>query len=284
MTDDTCQLRIMNKLIRTTLALFFAASASISPALAQDAENQRSPYISSAPASFQTEDESVPDPFEGFNRKIFWFNDNLDTYFLEPVAKVYDSIIPDRAQRGVNNFFANLKTPVNFVSDIVQLDFGKAGIVTARFLVNTTAGIGGLLDVATEMGLERDNQDFGSALGHWGVGTGPYLVLPVIGPSSVRDGFGLVFDSFAHPTFYLSYIDMPNHNRNLIKFGSRGLEVVQMRADLLDAIKTAKEGSVDYYSFLRSSYAQRRKALIRGELGFEDEEPPQQKKPKQHEC
>ena len=229
---------------------------------------------SNQPATYATESESVPDPLEAFNRKIFWFNDKLDTYFLEPVATVYDSIIPDPAQRGVNNFFANLKTPVNFLSDVVQLEFGKAGIATVRFLVNTSAGIGGILDVAKEIGLERDNQDFGSALGHWGVGTGPYLVLPVIGPSSIRDGFGLIVDAVAHPTFYLSYVDMPNRTRNIIKFGARGLEVIQTRADLLEAIKTAKEGSVDYYTFVRSSYSQRRKAMIRGELGFEDEEPP----------
>lgn len=222
-----------------------------------------------------TEERGVSDPLETVNRGIFWFNNQLDMYLLEPIAKVYDAVVPDIVQLGVNNFFSNLHYPVNLLNDIAQLKFDNAGKDTVRFVVNTSIGLGGLVDVASDgLGLDGKYQDFGTTLGHWGLGSGIYIMLPIIGPSCSRDSVGRLFDAVTHPLFYLNFVDMKNADRNAITFSARGLELIQTRADLLDVLKTGKEASFDYYSFVRSSYLQRRAGLIRGEVGFEEEDFP----------
>ena len=194
------------------------------------------------------------DPWQGFNRKIFWFNDKLDVYVLEPVAKGYDFVVPDRAQTSVANFFRNVRFPVVLGNDLLQGKMNAAATETGRFFVNTTVGVVGLFDPATDWGLVSPEEDFGQTLGWWGAGTGPYLVLPIFGPSTIRDGAGILVDipMSVAPFFVNSYI----------LYGVRVLEVVNYRAQVLDTAAQAKEASVDYYTFMRNAYLQRREALV----------------------
>jgi len=171
--------------------------------------------------------------------------------------------VPKPVRRSVDNFFENLNYPVYLLSDVVQLKLGQAGTHTGRFLINSTLGIGGLFDVASEFGLEEHDEDFGTALGHYGVGPGPYIVLPFLGPSSLRDATGLVVDRFVHPSFWVPYVDSPSEVevRNSF-YGTSGLQVIETRADLLEPMRAAKEASLDPYSFFKNTYQQRRQNTI----------------------
>lgn len=217
------------------------------------------------------DDQLISDPFEGFNRAMFWFNNQVDYILLEPLAEGYDFITPKPVKRSLGNFFENLNYPVYLLSDVVQLKFGQAGTHTGRFLINSTLGLGGLFDVASEFGLEEHQEDFGTALAHYGVGSGPYLVLPFLGPSSLRDAGGLVVDRFVHPSFWVPFIDKAAEVevRNSF-YGISGTEIIDTRASLLEPLRAAQEASLDYYSFLKNTYYQRRQNLIYD--GFPPEE------------
>ena len=210
------------------------------------------------------------DPLEGFNRAVFGFNDTIDVYFFEPVARGYDYVTPQVVQTGISNFFTNLKTPVYLVSDLVRLDYEQFGIHSARFLVNTTAGVGGFIDVAEYMELEHRHEDFGLALAYHGVPAGPYVVIPILGPSNTRDFLGSIVDTFLNPTFYLGPVfDLDDAEAFAISGGIFLVDAVNTRAQFLQAIEAGKEASLDYYVFVRSSYHQIRKAQILRNLGLE---------------
>jgi len=229
--------------------------------------------------------ETPGDPLEGFNRAMYQFNDTLDQYLMKPVAKGYRAVLPDPARRSVSNFFANLREPLVVLNDLLQGKFAQAAADTGRFLSNTTVGVFGLFDVATSFGLPRHNEDFGQTLGVWGVGEGPYLVLPFFGSSNIRDGAGLMVD-------WETYL--PNQMRDS---GTRNrlwlLDVVDTRARLLNASDILEEaGGKDPYAFVREAYRQRRRNLIYDgnppqsqsdkSLLFEEDEPaaaPPPKKP-----
>ncbi len=192
------------------------------------------------------------DPYEGFNRRIFSFNNGLDKYFLKPVTKGYRYITPDIVETGVSNFFSNLLEVRNAVNALLQGKGGDAVNYTGRFLFNTTLGIGGLFDVASEAGIEKgDGEDFGQTLATWGVGSGPYIVLPLFGPSNIRDGIGIPVDMYTDPVNYID--DKPLRN------GLTLLEIIDTRAKLLDSEKLL---SGDRYVFMRDAYLQRREYLI----------------------
>lgn len=222
--------------------------------------------------------EEICDPLEPMNRGISWFNDKADIYFVEPIAKGYDAVVPNLAQEGIRNFFSNLRYPIYLLSDVVQLKFGQASQHTGRFLINTTAGVAGIFDVAQYVGLKHQETDFGVALASQGVPAGPYLVLPFLGPSNVRDGIGRLVDSAIHPLAILEYSDVRAGISDPIVYGSLALDMVQTRADLLEAIKAAKESSLDYYLFTQSAYYQYREGLVKGTRGgkndneFEEED------------
>ena len=227
------------------------------------------PLLAESDSDIPSLEQEIWDPIEPVNRGIFWFNDRFDTYLLEPVARGYDSVMPDRVQTGVGNFFDNLRFPSNFVSDLVQLEFGAALEETGRFLLNTTVGIGGLMDVAKEVGLEKQDEDFGIALASHGVAPGPYLVIPLVGPSNLRDGFGRVVDMFLSPIFYVGTIfDLNDGDALAISLGAKALDVIDQRADMFEAVETAKQSSLDYYLFVQTAYYQYR----RGMLGIKDPE------------
>jgi len=194
------------------------------------------------------------DPIESVNRKIFWFNDKLDVYVLEPVAKGWHWVIPDRVETSVTNFFYNLRFPIHTLNDLLQGKFKDAGIDVGRFLVNTTVGVAGFFDPATGWGLPLHWEDFGQTLGWWGVGPGPYLVLPLLGPSDLRDGGGLIVDSAASVTPF--FVD------TYILLGARAVEIVNTRALYLEEVRKAKESAFDYYVFVRNAYLQRRLGYI----------------------
>ena len=195
------------------------------------------------------------DPWESFNRPVFTFNDTLDTYALKPLAQGYQYVTPDPVEDGVSNFFGNLGDVKNLANDLLQGKFEEAGVDTARVLFNSTFGLFGLFDVATKMDLRRSDEDFGQTMGSWGVGSGPYLVLPFLGPSTVRDAFGKLPDNYVEPYRYVS--DVPARN------SAYGLNVVQTRAGLLSAEKLI---TGDKYVFIRNAYLQSR------EFGVQDGE------------
>ncbi|WP_288130997.1 VacJ family lipoprotein [Microbulbifer sp.] len=209
---------------------------------------------------FASEEGQAPeqrDPWEGFNRAIFRFNDTADRWFLKPTAVTYRQVTPIFMQTGVSNFFSNLHEINNVLNNVLQWKWGQVGNDTGRFLVNSTVGIGGLFDVAQHMGLERsDGEDLGQTLAVWGVPSGPYLVLPFLGPSSIRDGTGEVMEWYTNP---LTYID-----DNSVEYTLKVLDVVQTRASLLQA-ESLLQG--DRYVLMRDAYLQRREYLIEdGEL------------------
>lgn len=201
------------------------------------------------------------DPLEPFNRKVYAFNQGADTVLLKPVAKGYVAVVPALARQGVTNFFNNISMVVTTFNDALQLRRTKVPVDIARFTTNLVFGLGGLIDVASALKIESRHEDFGQTLGYWGVGSGPYLVLPLLGPSNPRDGVGLAVDFVVSPFFYLD----PNAQ---IRWGLLALDVVNTRANLLEAEKILDAAAIDRYTFLRDSYLQRREYLI------EDGNPP----------
>lgn len=202
------------------------------------------------------------DPFERFNRASFAFNEKLDRAVARPVARGYVRVVPRVARTGVSNFFANLEQPAVFLGDLLQGKPRPAAHDLGRFLLNSTLGFGGLFDPASSAGLDRNDEDFGQTLGRWGVHPGPYLVVPVFGPRTLRDGFGDVVDRFADPAYYLE--------DDGLRWSLWGLELLDQRARLLDAEKVLNR-AFDRYAFMRNAYLQRRAYLVSD--GAIEEEP-----------
>ncbi|WP_322033571.1 VacJ family lipoprotein [Paraburkholderia sp. J76] len=194
---------------------------------------------------------SKEDPWEGFNRTVYTFNDKVDTYALKPVAQGYVKVTPQPVRDSVTNFFANIGDVYNAANNFLQLKITDGVEDIMRIVINTVFGVGGLFDVATLAKLPKHNQDFGLTLGHYGVPPGPYLVLPLFGPSTVRDGVGLVPNYFINP---LTYVDPA-----ALSWGLYGLNVVSTRANLLGASDLLEGAAIDKYSFIRNAYLQRRR-------------------------
>ena len=199
------------------------------------------------------------DPLEPLNRYFFEVNFFIDSLVLEPVVTAYARIVPDPARGIVRNFFFNLKSPVILANDVLQGDMDRARTTTGRFLANTTIGLAGLFDVAAHFGWEKHEEDFGQTLGVWGVGEGPYLVLPVIGPSPPRDILGIVGDYFLDPLSYYAR----NTDRDWIPYVRRGVRVIDFRAENLEAFDDIERTAIDLYATVRSIYRQRRNDDIR---------------------
>ena len=194
------------------------------------------------------------DPFEGWNRGVYKFNDKVDDYLLRPVAETYEDWVPREVRDRVRNFFGNLADPFIGVNNLLQGKVSEAFDDWTRFILNTTVGLVGIHDVATDFGLEKHNEDFGQTFGRWGAGTGPYLVLPIFGSSNLRDGVGLAADMYADPLSEVRPIDLRN--------SAIATRVVQTRADLLGASRVLGEAALDRYVFQRDAYLQRRRSLV----------------------
>ena len=193
------------------------------------------------------------DPFEGFNRASYKFNDALDRAVLKPTAKGYKAIAPQFVETGVSNFFSNLGQPTVILNDLLQAKFKPALSDTGRFLLNTTVGIGGLFDPASKAGLDRNDEDFGQTLGKWGVPSGPYLMVPFFGPSTVRDGFGSGVDVFSDPVHYVE--------RDAWRYSLQGMNLIDARARRLSLEDTLNQ-TYDKYGFIRNAYLQQREYQV----------------------
>lgn len=193
------------------------------------------------------------DPLEPLNRAVFAFNEKADQWVLQPVAKGYKEVTPSVVRSGVSNFFGNISDIFSGVNNLLQGKTAEAGDSFGRALLNTSLGMAGLFDIASEAGIERTDEDLGQTLGVWGAGSGPYLVLPLLGPSSVRDTVGSVVQGLADPV---------NQLNSSARIGTQALRAVNTRAELLGTEKILEQAALDKYVFVRRAYLQRRRNLI----------------------
>lgn len=193
------------------------------------------------------------DPWQRYNRSMFRFNAQVDRWLLKPLATGYQAISPAVVDRSITNVFANMADVPSAINNLLQFKLARASTDLGRVAVNTTVGVVGIFDVATNLGVPSYKEDLGQTFGVWGVGTGPYLVLPVLGPSTVRDGLGFAIGTQLHP---LTYFESDWH------WGGVALQTVDRRADLLSADAVFDSAALDRYSFLRDAYLQRRQSLV----------------------
>ncbi|WP_421859756.1 MlaA family lipoprotein [Oceanicaulis sp.] len=201
--------------------------------------------------------QETGDPFEPTNRAIFAVNQTLDDAVIGPGARAYDAVTPEPVQSGVRNFMTNLNQPVVFANALLQGDVHAAGDTIGRFVMNTTIGVAGIFDVASQEGVPQHRRDFGQTLAVWGVGDGPYLVLPLLGPSNLRDATGRFVDRYPHP---LNWSE--EESGEAWAWGVRGLNGTQIRADLDDTIDSLNRTAIDPYVQARSAWRQSRSTFI----------------------
>ena len=194
------------------------------------------------------------DPYEKFNRSVFTFNDAIDRNALIPAATTYKKVLPSFVQTGVNNFFANLSDVWSGANNVMQGKIERGVSDVTRVLINSTFGLGGVIDIASDAGLERHSEDFGQTLGYWGVPSGPYVMLPLLGPSTLRDTAGLPLDIAADPWGY-------GISARTQAIGTV-VRVIDQRAVLLDATKLLEGAALDRYEFIRDGYLQQRKGKV----------------------
>lgn len=215
----------------------------------------------------QVEDDDLAasqnrDPLEPVNRGLFKVHEVIDGVLMQPLAHIYRGVMPEFAQNGIRNALTNLSSPVVLLNSVLQGDFTNAGRTVERFVVNSTVGVAGLYDAATPMGIpHQHSKDFGQTMGVYGVGQGPYIFIPVLGPSDARDTLGLVADFFSDPFYYIL-----NNNAYMALDGTRGLV---KRADLLPLTDRIHKDSLDVYVTYRSIYQQNRDKVVRDYLGVD---------------
>lgn len=232
-------------------ALWIALLLTVSPVPVL-AQNVVEPVDESSPPEMGEDAASEKDPYENWNRKVYRFNEVIDDWFLRPIASTYRNVMPSFASRAVTNFFSNLGEISNLANSILQLKLESAVVATGRFTYNTVFGLGGLIDVATVFELPERSEDFGQTLGYWGVGSGPYLMLPFLGPSSPRHFGGMLTDILALPSPW----DLAEEREVYV---GRSLQLVDQRAALIAAESFI---SGDAYVFVRNAYLQRREFMI----------------------
>jgi phospholipid-binding lipoprotein MlaA len=217
------------------------------------------------------------DPLEPFNRAVYRFNSDFDKAFLQPAARGYQAITPDPVERGVTNFFGNLADVTSVINNILQFKMSRAGSDVGRLFINSTVGVLGFVDVATNVGLPSYKEDFGQTLGYWGLDSGAFVMLPLLGPSSVRDAFGEAGDIFTDPLFNLD--PLFNIREDHVYWGLVALRAVDRRAGYLATGEILEEAALDPYILLRDAYLQRRHyrvhdgnpPVLEGEEDFWDE-------------
>lgn len=203
------------------------------------------------------------DPLEPMNRAVYTFNEGLDTVLIKPLATIYEGVVPEFIRTGISNMFSNVNDIIVALNNLLQGKVTAAGSDVSRVIVNSTVGVLGFFDMASKIGLEKNDEDFGQTLGYWGVGDGPYLMLPFLGPRTLRDAAGTAVYFTVDP---LIHIDPPR-DRNQVT----ALRLVSDRANLLGASKLLETAAIDPYEFLRDAYLQRRRNLIH------DGNPPREK-------
>ncbi len=195
------------------------------------------------------------DALESYNRAMFAFNDAVDKAVFKPVAKVYWRVLPEPVTDSIGNFFSNLNDVVVLVNDLLQFKLHQAAMDSSRIVFNTTFGVAGLFDVASRMELPKNREDFGQTLAVWGIGQGYYIVIPLLGPSTVRDAFGMVGDFMINPISWST-------DSEAVMWGLWGLNLINRRASLLRIERALADEQIDPYSFQRSAYLQMRRNLI----------------------
>jgi phospholipid-binding lipoprotein MlaA len=208
--------------------------------------------------NIESKEESIYDPLERFNRKIFVFNKTIDKYALKPVAKSYRLFVPMPARRSIRDFLANLKEPLSFINSTAQLKFKNSGIILSRFVINSTIGWFGLFDVASKINVREQKEDFGQTLAKYKIGSGPFLIIPLLGPSNLRDFSGRLLDWTIDPVWRAN-------NKHLEKTSTRNslttIEVVAKRESLIEALDEIEKTALDEYSVIRAGYSQHREML-----------------------
>jgi phospholipid-binding lipoprotein MlaA len=208
-----------------------------------------------------------PDPWESMNRSIFAFNEKLDNFVLEPAATAWDFVLPGFAQTGLRNFFDNLRFPTLFVNDLLQGKPDAAAFDVLRLIYNSVFGLGGFIDIATMVDIPKSDEDFGQTLGVWGVPSGPYLMVPLLGSYTIRSGFGDVVEatatSYAYFTPFWTQVVHLNGLETLgASVGMRGIELLNLRAIYLEEIAASRLDAFDFYVFVRNAYLQNRNARV----------------------
>ena len=241
---------VLQKCRSLTIALFLTLVVSLSSVDGAKAQSQ-----------------PINDPLEPLNRAVFAINQTLDGLILRPLAILYTSALPEFARKGIRNFFQNLETPILLANDLMQGDINAAQVTSIRFAINSTVGFLGFLDPAANMGYPRRDEDFGQTLGKWGIGPGIYIVLPILGPSSLRDSLGLGVDQLLDPFL----IHTSSSNLKWVSTTRAGIRGIDARGRHLDVLDKLERTSIDYYATLRSLYMQRRESQI---LNGRTTEPP----------
>ncbi len=238
---------------RAVLALLLALLSSF--ATAQPAESSAITVAAQdeVEATERADPEQVADPWEGFNRAMFGFNQVIDSDLLFPLTSAYVGLVPQIVRQGVSNFFNNFRDAWSAVNNLLQGKLERSTVMSLRFAWNSTFGLAGVLDMATELGLERTPEDFGQTLGVWGMPQGPFLVLPFFGPSTVRDAIGLPLDIAASPSWAIGEGFRPV---------TTALQVLDTRSQFLNASRLLDDIALDKYSFVRNAYLARRMNLI----------------------
>ena len=267
----------ITSLFRSLLLSASLLGASIAPAAwATAMEDLRDPMTASQAAAneqflvqaapaMDMEDEN--DSLEGLNRGIFEFNRVVDGIIIKPAAQIYRGVLPQEAQDGVRNFLRNLRSPIILLNNLLQGDMEAAGNTIGRFLLNTTAGLGGVLDLAADRGLPYRGEDFGQTFAVWGIGDGPYLMLPILGPSNMRDTTGIVAEWLTDPV----NIALDNNDLEWLIYVRAGLTGIDARARSLDLLDELERTSLDYYAAIRSLYRQQRSNDIRNSRPSDDQ-------------
>jgi phospholipid-binding lipoprotein MlaA len=213
------------------------------------------------------------DPLEPLNRAVYKFNDGADALLIRPAGEFYSLIVPEWMRTGVSNFFSNINDVIVALNNLLQGKFADAGSDVARLAINSTVGVLGFFDFATDWGFEKHEEDFGQTLGYWGIGAGPYIVLPILGPSNARDTVGWVGDYYAWP---ITYIDDDGTRQILI-----GVRIISGRSELLATSSILETAALDPYAFVRDAYLQRRLNLVYdGKPPLDEEDPDPEAKPK----
>lgn len=210
--------------------------------------------------------EAVGDPWEGFNRDLYAIHDGVDQAVLEPVARGYRAVTPGPVRSGVRNVLRNLRGPVIFANDVLQGEFGRAATTAARFGVNTTVGLVGVFDPASSMGLERHDEDFGQTLAVWGVESGPYIFMPLMGPTTLRDGAGRIVDMAFDPLTWAEFDEADE-----VRITRSVLSALSAREGVIETVDEIRRDSLDPYVTIRSAYGQLRQSAIQnGPANVED--------------
>ena len=212
------------------------------------------------------------DPWESWNRDVHGFNKDVDEAILKPIAKGYDEVVPNPVDESITNVFSNINDIGVTINDFLQLKFAQGGMDASRFLINTTIGLVGIFDVAKEFDLPKHDEDFGQTLGYWGVPTGSYMVLPLIGASTPRDTVGLIGDALFNPLTYISFFG--GVAANAATAGATAVDVTDTRSDLMQSEKIVDEAAVDKYDFVKNAYLQRRNYLVHDGKVPDDQDDP----------